>query len=161
MSEIAKKLDHLNRLIQVQRTIEMHAAIERAQLETERVELLLQLQTAAEAPALPYNITLNSGPFAPARPERPIAPTPNTQPQLPSLRAMIEKVLQNASPHGLACGQVISGLHAMGWPGTNKNRSAYSTICIMCKEGRIGRTDGRYYAITRVTNGANGSGVHP
>src|SRR5262249_17420557 len=138
----AKKLDHLNRLIQVQRNIEMHAAMERAQLETQRVELLLQLQTAANA--LPYNITVGSGSLAPITPERPAAAAPIVSPQLPSLRAMIESVLQSAAPHGLSPRQIIGGMRTMGWPGTNK-RSAYSMICIMCKNGRISRTDGRYY----------------
>ena len=36
---VRQRLDDLNRQIQIQRNIEMHAAMERARLETQRVEL--------------------------------------------------------------------------------------------------------------------------
>ena len=46
-----QRLDDLNRQIQVQRNIEMHAAMERARLETQRVELMSQMLTLSVAAA--------------------------------------------------------------------------------------------------------------
>ena len=60
------RLEDLNRQIQVQRNVEMHAAMERARLETQRVELMSQMLTSSVAPPAtitpmsPYRVVLQT-----------------------------------------------------------------------------------------------------
>jgi hypothetical protein len=146
MSNI-RELDELNRKIQVQRNIEMHAALERVRLETQRVELLLRLQTPAAA-GVPYQVTVRGVSSSPAIPERAIG---QPIPQLTKLPVMIKDALQSA-PDGLLPKQIIEAVHQRGSQTTPA--LVYRTINTMLKGGRIGRVDKRY-SVPR------SNGMHP
>jgi hypothetical protein len=115
---VSQRLDDLNRQIQVQRNVEMHAAMERARLETQRVELMSQMLTSSVAPPAtlsptsPYRVTWQTPMPAPDTaavsqpppnsPSHPADARRKHKPDgLPSVATMVETVLRDA-PRRLA-----------------------------------------------------------
>jgi hypothetical protein len=160
VDKLKADLDELNLKCQTARDNEVRYALQRSRLEAERAQLLVKImETMSPSAPAPYNIVVSTVPAVRVPVITPLI-KPVAQPQLPSLRAMIEKALESAIPHGLLAGQIIGAVKTLGRPEANK-RSIYATISLMLKAGRIGRTDGRYYAINKLANGANGAGAHP
>jgi hypothetical protein len=99
---VRQRLDDLNRQIQIQRNIEMHAAMERARLETQRVELMSQMLTSSVAPPAtitpmsPYRVVLQTpapGNVLPPNPASLVDRRRKHKPDgLPSITAMIAAV---------------------------------------------------------------------
>jgi hypothetical protein len=161
---VRQRLDDLNRQIQIQRNIEMHAAMERARLETQRVELMSQMLTSSVAP--PATIT-------PMSPYRVVlqTPAPGNVPQpnpaslvdrrrkhkpdgLPSITAMIAAVLKETP--GLRPSEIADFIRKQWWPDL-QTPTISTTAWRMVRSGHLTQHDGRY-ALSGAGPRQNGAG---
>jgi hypothetical protein len=163
---VRQRLDDLNRQIQIQRNIEMHAAMERARLETQRVELMSQMLTSSVAPPAtitpmsPYRVVLQPpapGNVPPPNPASLVDRRRKHKPDgLPSVAAMIETVLRDA-PGGLRPCDITAAIRQRWWPDLS-GPVVSSTVWHMAERGRLAKTGSTYrLPSTSQTNGANGS----
>jgi hypothetical protein len=164
-----QRLDDLNRQIQVQRNVEMHAAMERARLETQRVELMSQMLTSSVAPPAtitpmsPYRVVLQTP--APDKVSQPL-PNPPTSPvdarhkykpaDLPSIATMITAVLKETP--NLRPPEIADFIRKQWWPDL-PTPTVSTTAWRMVRSGHLTKTGSTYrLPPTSQTNGANGSG---
>jgi hypothetical protein len=129
--DVRRRLDDLNRQIQVQRNVEMHAAMERARLETQRVELMSQMLSSSVVPAAsvspvaPYRVILQTPTPVPDNaaalwpsPNQPAHPVDarrrHKPPNLPSVATMITAVLKETP--GLRPPEIADLIRKRWWP---------------------------------------------
>jgi hypothetical protein len=168
MSDTLKqRLDDLNRQIQVQRNIEMHAAMERARLETQRVELMSQMLSSSVAPPAtitptsPYRVVMQM-----STPDKVSQPLPGPSPHpadarrrqkpdgLPSVAAMITAVLKETP--NLRPAEIADSIRKQWWPDL-QTPTISTTAWRMVRSGHLTQQDGRY-AISGTSHRQNGSG---
>jgi hypothetical protein len=159
MSDTLKqRLDDLNRQIQVQRNIEMHAAMERARLETQRVELMSQMLTSSVAPPAtitptsPYRVTWQTPMPAPDTaavsqpppnpPSHPVDARRKHKPDgLPSISTMITAVLKETP--NLRPTEIADFIRKQWWPDL-PTPTISTTVWRMVRSGHLTQQDGRY-----------------
>jgi hypothetical protein len=162
------RLEDLNRQIQVQRNVEMHAAMERARLETQRVELMSQMLTSSVAPPpavspmAPYRVVLQmptsanvSQPLPKQSPHTPVDARRKHKPDgLPSIAAMITATLKETP--GLRAPEIADLIRKRWWPDL-QTPTISTTAWRMVRSGHLTQQDGRY-ALNGAGPRQNGSG---
>lgn len=160
------RLEDLNRQIQVQRNIEMHAAMERARLETQRVELVSHiLVLSVQPPAVPA-----AAPMPPCRVvmqmptpactaqggavERPTGRRKHKPDGLPTIAAMITATLKETP--GLRPAEIADVIRKKWWPDL-QTPTISTTAWRMVRSGHLTQQDGRY-SISGTGPRQNGSG---
>ena len=173
MSDTLKqRLDDLNRQIQVQRNVEMHAAMERARLETQRVELMSQMLSLSTGPSAtpalptvgpvsPWRVTLqmptpdNVSQPLPKQPAHPTDVRRKHKPDgLPSTVAMITAVLKETP--GLRPAEIADLIRKQWWPDL-QTPTISTTAWRMVRSGHLTQQEGRY-ALNGAGSRQNGSG---
>jgi hypothetical protein len=161
---VRQRLDDLNRQIQIQRNIEMHAAMERARLETQRVELMSQMLTSSVAPPAtitpmsPYRVVLQTpapGNVLPPNPASLVDRRRKHKPDgLPSITAMIAAVLKETP--GLRPSEIADFIRKQWWPDL-QTPTISTTAWRMVRSGHLTQHDGRY-ALSGAGPRQNGAG---
>jgi hypothetical protein len=147
------RLEDLNRQIQVQRNVEMHAAMERARLETQRVELMSQmLVSSVQPPAVPtvvpmppYRVVMQMLPPACTAKggvvEEPRGRRKRKPAGLPTIAAMVEAILRETP--GLRAPEIAAAIRKRWWPDLN-TAAIRSLAWRMVRSGHLTQQDGHY-----------------
>lgn len=165
--DVRQRLDDLNRQIQVQRNVEMHAAMERARLETQRIELMSQMLSSSVVPPAtitpmsPYHIVMqmpmpdNVSQLPPNPPAHPADARRKHKPDgLPSITAMITAVLRETP--GLRAPEIADFIRKQWWPDL-QTPTISTTAWRMLQAGHLVQQDG-HYALNGTSHRQNGSG---